>query len=198
MTLQENIFIKIFIFMLGFTVLALEIVGSRVLAPYVGATMPVWAALISVILAGSTVGYYAGGILADRMQNHTVFLWLTGAASLFIALIPTLRDVLVSLVSTASYTLGALIGSFLLFFMPAVCVSALTTYIIRLCVKNTETIGQVNGNLYGLATFGSIFGVFVTSYLLVPRFTIPVILYGLGATLLVCGVAATMSSKTES
>ncbi|MDR0313963.1 MAG: fused MFS/spermidine synthase [Treponema sp.] len=43
----------------------LELVGSRMLAPFLGASIVVWTALIGVIMASLAAGYYAGGCIAD-------------------------------------------------------------------------------------------------------------------------------------
>ncbi len=194
MAFSEQItIIKILLFISGFAILSLEILGIRILAPFVGTTAPVWAAIIGVPLLGSAVGYYGGGVLADRMQKKEIFLWLAAGASLFIILIPTLRSVMSLVALYVSYGVGALIGSMLLLFIPVVFLSALITYSIRVFVKNLDTIGQVHGDLYSLATIGSVVGVFGTSYILVPLFTIPHVLYGLGASIFLLGISISLS-----
>lgn len=185
--------VKTLLFFSGFAILSLEILGSRILGSNVGTTIPVWAALIGVTLTASALGYYAGGRLADHVQKREVFLWLTAGASMFIILIPTFRNIMDIVALNLSYGVGALIGSMFLFFVPIVCLSALTTYTIRLFVKDLDTMAQVHGDLYALATFGSVLGVFGTSYILVPLFNIATILYGLGATLLLFGILAAQS-----
>jgi predicted membrane-bound spermidine synthase len=49
----------------GMCVMILELVGSRMLAPFLGASIVVWTALIGVIMASLAAGYYAGGCIAD-------------------------------------------------------------------------------------------------------------------------------------
>ena len=48
---------------------ALELAASRVLAPCFGNSLFVWGALIGVVLAGLSIGYWAGGALADRLPS---------------------------------------------------------------------------------------------------------------------------------
>ena len=45
------------VFLSGGVLLGLEIVASRVLAPYFGSSLFVWGALIGVVLAGLSIGY---------------------------------------------------------------------------------------------------------------------------------------------
>ena len=178
---ERSVEIKTLLFISGFAILSLEILGIRILAPYVGSTVPVWAAVVGIPLFGSAVGYYGGGVLADRIQKREVLLWLAAAASAYIALIPTLRGIMSVVAPHVSYGIGAIIGAGLLFLIPVALLSALTVYVIRVFVNSIESIGQTHGDLYALTTVGSVVGVFGTSYILVPFFTVPHILYALSA-----------------
>ncbi|RMF85978.1 MAG: spermidine synthase, partial [Nitrospinota bacterium] len=64
--------LKIVVFFAGAVLMALEIVGSRLLAPYFGSSIFVWGSLISIFLAGLSGGYYAGGVMADRYPSPLV------------------------------------------------------------------------------------------------------------------------------
>src|SRR6185295_1025845 len=46
-----------------------EILGAKMLAPYVGTSHFVWTAQIAVTLVALAVGYYAGGRLVDRSMK---------------------------------------------------------------------------------------------------------------------------------
>ncbi|MEK9177235.1 MAG: fused MFS/spermidine synthase, partial [Patescibacteria group bacterium] len=53
-------------FVTNAAILVLEIAGGRLLAPYIGTSVGVWAGLIAVILGGMALGYRVGGHLGDR------------------------------------------------------------------------------------------------------------------------------------
>src|SRR5499426_465417 len=63
--------LNVVVFVSGAVLMALEIVGSRVLAPYFGNSIFVWGSLISVFLTALSVGYYWGGRLSDRNPSFT-------------------------------------------------------------------------------------------------------------------------------
>ena len=54
--------IAVAVFLAGAALLGLEIAASRVLAPYFGNSLYVWGALIGVVLAGLSTGYWLGGV----------------------------------------------------------------------------------------------------------------------------------------
>jgi len=56
-------------FLCGAVVMALEILGARILQPYFGSGILTWASLIAVFLAAMSGGYFLGGWLADRFPT---------------------------------------------------------------------------------------------------------------------------------
>src|SRR3954452_21969804 len=50
----------------GAAIMVIEILGAKMLAPYVGTSHFVWTAQIAVTLLALAAGYYVGGKLADR------------------------------------------------------------------------------------------------------------------------------------
>src|SRR5579883_2015288 len=76
------------VFVAGACSLAIEVSASRLLAPYFGDTLFVWANLIGLILLYLTVGYYVGGQLADRRPRPAFLYTLTIVAAFLIGLIP--------------------------------------------------------------------------------------------------------------
>ena len=56
-------------FVTGAIVMSFEMLGSRYLNPYFGSGIYTWASLISTVLAALCVGYFIGGIAADRYPS---------------------------------------------------------------------------------------------------------------------------------
>src|SRR5437870_12469895 len=74
--------------------MALEIVGSRILAPYFGSSVYVWGSLISIFLAALSAGYYLGGVAADRWPRAgTLALALAVAGALLLMLARVSRPI---------------------------------------------------------------------------------------------------------
>jgi hypothetical protein len=178
---------SLLLFVSGFSILGIQILGVRVLGVYFGTAIPVWAAIIGVILTGSMVGYYAGGAVADRVRSTKVTLGAVFLAGFFTAIIPLSRALVPTIISVFPHTLALLLSSIVLFLPPTAFLSMLITYVIRMHVQALETIGQVHGDLYTIATIGSIAGVFLTSYVLVPHLTVTHMFYGFGLVTILSG-----------
>src|SRR5918999_1665269 len=56
------------VFFTSGSVLVLEILAGRLLAPYVGVRLETYTAVIGTVLAGIAVGTWLGGRLADRVD----------------------------------------------------------------------------------------------------------------------------------
>jgi hypothetical protein len=67
-------------FLSGAVVLLLEILGTRILAPDLGTTFSVWVNIIGTILGSLSLGYYLGGVLADRNQKLLPLILLAYSA----------------------------------------------------------------------------------------------------------------------
>src|SRR5579872_3806516 len=65
--------------------LILEIVAGRIVAPVVGVSLYTWTSVIGVVLAGISLGNFAGGLAADRWVGRRtlgIILALGGIASM--------------------------------------------------------------------------------------------------------------------
>ena len=148
-------------------VLIIEIVAARILAPSVGVSLYTWTSVIGVVLAGISVGNYLGGLVADRYPTPATlgFILLAGGISSLLVL------VLVGPVSDAYGTLALVprivLMTATLFFLPSLVLGMVTPMVIKLRLKDLAQTGNVVGRIYAIATAGSIFGTFITGFVLI-------------------------------
>jgi predicted membrane-bound spermidine synthase len=64
-------------FISGMTTLGVELSASRLLDPFFGNSMVVWASIIGLMLLYLTVGYYAGGRWADQDPRPSTLFQIT-------------------------------------------------------------------------------------------------------------------------
>src|SRR5205085_10962049 len=140
--------------------LAVELSASRLLAPYFGTSLFVWANLIGLILLYLTIGYYVGGRIADRYPRPAVLYLLTTSAAFLIGLIPFISRPILgwSLTSFATYSVsvfyGSLVSVILLFAIPMILLGCVSPFAIRLSVERVGKSGRTAGQLYAISTAG--------------------------------------------
>lgn len=182
--------LEFIVFAAGTAVMVLELIGSRILAPFLGNSIFVWASLIGIILGALSLGYYLGGYFSKtnpRLNFITKILLLTGLSILLITLI---KDPVLSLATTLGVRTGSAVATLALFALPSILLGMVSPYVIRLKVENVENSGGVAGNLSALSTIGSIFGTFLAGFYLIPTFGSSQILFGLSLILILTSLLA--------
>ncbi len=150
----------------GAVVMAIEIVGSRLLAPVFGNSLFVWGALIGVILAAMSSGYAFGGWLSDRYPGAQVLaglLLFSGAWTFLIAWLgqPVLFKV-AGVIEDPRW--GPCAAAALLLGPPAFGLSGVLPALLRLAVSDLEYFGRHTGRMIALSTVGSLAGTWGTAF----------------------------------
>ena len=191
------------VFVAGACSLAVEVSASRLLAPYFGDTLFVWANLIGLILLYLTIGYYVGGRLADRYPRASVLYTLTGIAALIIMLIPFLSHPILSWLQSAfaSNSLGVFYGSLaavlLLFIIPTILLGCVSPFAIRLRIEQVGSAGSIAGKLYAISTIGSLLGTFLPVLLLLPNIGTAKTFFAFGLVLLLTSLLGLLTTRTR-
>jgi spermidine synthase len=178
--------LRVVVFGSGAVLMGLEIVGSRVIAPFFGSSVYVWGGLISIFLAALSLGYYLGGTMADRWPRPTLLAALLALSGLAILILPVIsRPVLAAFDGwNLGPRLNPLLASVTLFTVPSVLMGMTSPFAIKLVARDLATVGSSAGVLYALSTAGSIVGTISTAFFLVPSMGVRAILYVLGGSLL--------------
>jgi spermidine synthase len=176
------------VFLASGAVLVLEIVGMRLVAPYVGVTLQTNSAVIGVALAAIALGAWTGGRLADAVDPHRtlgLLLMLGGLAALLtVPLVRAFGPLL-----QGGNPPGVVLLAFMALFVPAALLAAVTPTVVKLQLRDTGRTGTVVGRLSGTGTLGAILATFATGFVLVAMLPSTAIVIGLGLVLLVAGVA---------
>src|SRR4051812_45257765 len=158
-------------FLAGAVLLGVEIAASRVLAPFFGNSLFVWGALIGVVLAGLSVGYWLGGALADRMPQPWLVVAVLVVGGIGVIAVPLLDDPVLRLIVRwdPGPRLDPLLAATLLFGVPSVVLAGVTPIVVRLLARSVTTVGRTAGRLFSVSTAGSIAGTFATAFWLIPE-----------------------------
>lgn len=167
---RENFLLEIVVFVSGALVMIYEIIGSRILAPYIGTSTYIWTSLIGVILGSLSLGYWLGGRMADRQPNSRILATVLFFGGAMISATILVQDFVLSMISVGTMRIEfkSIISALILFAPASVLFGFVTPYAVRLKMQNVENAGKTVGRLYALSTVGSIFGTFLAGFFLLP------------------------------
>jgi spermidine synthase len=185
------------VFVSGAVVLGMEIAASRVVAPFFGNSLFVWGSLIGVVLAGLSIGYWAGGWLADRWPTPSLLAAVMGLGALLVLAIPVFDEpVLEAIVNwDPGPRLNPLFASIALFGPASVVLAGVAPIAVRLWARSLATLGQTAGRLFAISTAGSIAGTFATAFWLIPEFGTDQLLGIAAATLFAAAAIVALSER---
>jgi len=175
------------VFLASGAVLVLEVVGLRLVGPYLGVTLQTSSAVIGVALAAIAYGAWSGGWLADRADPRRLLApaLLLAAAATAVTL-PVVRWAGELLRGSASG--GILLLTALAVFVPAALLSAIPPLVVKLQLGDVRQTGRVVGRLSSIGTLGAITATLGTGFVLVAALPTSVILLGLAVVLGTAGI----------
>ena len=164
--------LEMVVFCSGAVVMILELVGARIMAPYLGTSIIVWTGLIGIVLASLSVGYALGGRYADRGPTMARLSMIILCSGFLIALSTMIHKPVLSalLQSGGGIYLNVILATTILFGPPSVGLGMITPYAVKMKINNLETSGSAVGRMYALSTIGSIVGTFLSGFVLVAFF----------------------------
>lgn len=165
------------------SVLVVEIVALRLLAPYLGLTLETSTLVIGVALAAIAIGAWAGGRAADVVEPRRALGPLLAVSGVAVAATPAA----VRGASAAGEGSVVMFVAALAIIVPGTLLAAVTPMVTKLRLTNLGATGTVVGQLSGIGTAGAIVGTVVTGFVLISRVPVGAIMVGLGATLVVAG-----------
>ena len=154
--------------MTGAVVMALEILGSRLLAPVFGNSLFVWGALIGVILAAMSSGYAFGGWMSDRHPGGQVLAWLLLFSGTWTFLIAWVGQPVLFKVAGAidDPRWGPCVAASVLLAPPAFGLSGVLPAMLRIAISDLNYLGRHTGRMIALSTVGSLLGTWGTAFYL--------------------------------
>jgi predicted membrane-bound spermidine synthase len=172
-------------FLAGAVTMSLEIAAARLLAPYLGSSLQVWGCLISVILGAMALGYAVGGRVADRSPGDGPMFGAILASGVYQAGVLFVAHPLLRRLARWPEIEASLAAIVVLFALPILLLACVGPCAIRLSAR--KSVGTTAGAVFALGAIGSIGGVLLTSFVLLPHAGTRATLQGLAALSLIFG-----------
>jgi predicted membrane-bound spermidine synthase len=185
------------VFVAGFCIMAIELLGGKMLSPYFGSSIYVWGSIITVFMVALALGYLLGGKMSTYKHSMRLYGALFFIPGLLTFLLVEFNDPLIGLAyqiaSDPRY--GSLLAGLALFLPPTLVLGAISPYSVRIKAQTVETSGHAAGKLYFISTLGSAVGTLVTSFYLVLWMQIDHIMMMIGITLTGTGLSLMIRGK---
>jgi len=172
---KPNRYLLLTVFISGMTTLGVELSASRLLDPFFGNSLVIWATIIGLMLLYLTAGYFIGGRWADRDPRFSTLFQITAWGAFLVGLVPFIAAPVLhwSARGMADYQAGVLAGSLVgvlvLFSLPITLLGTVSPFAIRLALSDVKQGGHTAGSIYAVSTVGSLIGTFLPVLLLIPN-----------------------------
>jgi spermidine synthase len=189
---EENSHSRSFIYYLiitavvcGAFVMVIEILGSRVIGPFFGASLFVWTSLITVTLIALALGYAVGGILSDKKGSPDYLYGIIFLAGVLVLCIPLLKRLVLGASVPLGLRFGTFVSSMVLFGPSLFLLGCVSPFLIKIAASEMRNIGRTVGVFYAISTIGSFLGTVLTGFVFIAYFKVNQIFSVIGA-LLIC------------
>lgn len=188
---STQILILVIGFLLGVCLMGVEMAAIRMMTPYFGSGIEIWASMIATVMLSLMAGYYLGGMIADRYPRSEVLGGACVIAGLFVLVIPFAGPgVLDWVLANVGYDAGAaLLAAAMMMFVPMTLLSFFSPYAVRLLLADTAHGGRVAGSVYSITTVGNIVGTLGAALFLMRYFGNRDIMLMFAVGIVVCGAA---------
>ena len=152
--------------------MGIELAGVKMIAPFYGTTLYVWASVLAVTLGGLALGYFLGGRIASSFSGLKSCPLVLFIGALLIAIMPVISVLSMVAFSDLGIRLGPLVSSLVFIMPPLICMGMISPIIIQLGTKEIKKSGKVAGTIYAVSTSGGIIMTLLAGFYLLPEWGI--------------------------
>ncbi len=178
-TTNTSTLLLVFILLLeGAAVMFVELAAARMIAPYYGASLTTWAAVLGVTMSSLACGYLLGGRIVDRAKNHfNVLLNILFGCAIFLLLMPYIGNSLMFQFIELSTEVNIVLLCFTILAPALILFGTIPQIITRIFITTADDAGKIVGLSYAISTLGGILGTFICGFIIIPTYgiTIPLI-----------------------
>lgn len=197
---QNKKFYFLLSFIEGGAVMAAELLGAKMLAPYFGSSLYVWATVLAVTLGGLALGYYLGGVLSFRSKNPFTVFYVLLSAAVFTVLMPLTSKLVLWAIGLHALIPSVILSSVCILLPPVLMMGMVSPLIIRAITSEIDQSGKAAGAIYAVSTVGGILSTFCFGFYIIPHFglSLPSVVTGIVLGIIPAGVVFLNKEKGKS
>lgn len=152
--------------------MATELCGSKLIAPYFGSSLHVWASVIAITLGSLAAGYFFGGKLSLKENKVQILRLILALAAVYMGFMPIITNLFAPIAIGFSLVTAVILSSMILLVLPMFLMGAASPIIISIQAENGNESGKVSGLVYSISTVGGIISTFLCGFYFIPEFGI--------------------------
>ena len=143
-------------FMEGGSLMASELLAAKLIAPFYGTSLYVWAAVLTITLLGIAGGYMIGGRLSRHPSLELRLLMVLLTSAIFVLIMPYIAQWIMSAtVDSMNIIPGSLITAAVIL-LPVILLFGMVGPMLVQHLTLIHEPGKAAGALYAVSTFGGI------------------------------------------
>jgi predicted membrane-bound spermidine synthase len=168
-------------FLEGGCLMATELMSARMLAPYFGSSLFVWAAVLAITLGALTIGYFLGGIISQREKREKILLSVLIFCAVMLMILPFTAQWILNFAHLFAFTDSVIIASIIIILPPVIAMGMVSPLVVSALDHSIQSSGKRAGLVYAISTTGGILFTFLFGFIIIPQFglIIPCIFTGL-------------------
>ncbi len=166
--------------------MATELCGSKLISPYFGSSLYVWASVIAITLGSLAAGYFYGGRLSLREEKIRILALILLGSAAYMGFMPLITNVFASVALGLPLLAAVVVSCMVILVLPMFLMGAASPIIISVQTEEHNESGRVSGLVYSISTLGGIISTFICGFWLIPMF-------GVSATLIVFAILLALS-----
>ncbi|MCB0820833.1 MAG: fused MFS/spermidine synthase [Bacteroidetes bacterium] len=157
-------------FLEGGSLMATELLSARMLAPYFGSSLFVWATVLALTLGGLTVGYFLGGNLSLSERKDKILLITLLYSGVIIMLMPFTAQWVLNFAHHLAFRDSVITSALIIIIPPVVGMGMVSPLMVANLDESAETSGKRAGLVYAISTSGGITFTFLFGFYIIPNF----------------------------
>ncbi|MFM2285559.1 MAG: hypothetical protein RLZZ543_1056 [Bacteroidota bacterium] len=157
-------------FLEGGSLMATELMSARMLAPYFGSSLFVWATVLAITLGGLTIGYFLGGSISQHDRRDKILLMTLLYCGMLLMLMPFIAQWVLNFAHLLSFTDAVITAGIIIILPPVIGMGMVSPLVVANLDNSAESSGKRAGLVYAISTTGGITFTFLFGFFIIPRF----------------------------
>ena len=164
------VFLFLTAFIEGAAIMAIEILGAKLIAPFYGSSLYVWSATLAITLSALALGYFIGALISDKFQEITILFYILLIAGLMTGLMNKIAFWIMSETINLDVKTGSILSLLVFIFIPLMLLGTSSPIIINQLSKINGKAGKNSGLVYAISTIGGVISTFSIGFYFIANY----------------------------